>query len=315
MDKATLLIIPLLIGWIADKMFGDPPSLPHPVVCFGKIIIKGEKGLNKGSYRLAKGAVFSMLLIAFVFSFTLFIQIELAKLSYIALIVFNSVIVFFCLAGKTLIKEVKGVFVACEKSVEDGRIQVSRIVGRDTSGLSLQQIKKAALETLSENLSDGVIAPLFWYLLLGVPGMLSYKMINTLDSMIGYKSDRYKDFGCWAARIDDIANYIPARLTALLMIIANRKIKLISFVWKYGSRHASPNSGYPESALAGILDCRLGGPNYYFGKLVDKPYIGENDRAIEIEDAWVAIITNQRTEALMVILIVCLSVTQLFPFI
>lgn len=313
MDKATLLIIPLLIGWIADRLLGDPPSLPHPVVLFGKIISKGEKLLNKGTGQLIKGAVFSLVLIAGAYFVTKYIQVGLALIHPIIVIIFNGIFVFFCLAGKTLIKEVKAVFVACERSVEDGRKQVSRIVGRDTSGLSLQQIKKAALETLSENLSDGVIAPLFWYLILGVPGMVAYKMINTLDSMIGYKNARYKDFGCWAAHIDDIVNYIPARLTAFLMILVNGKVRLISFIARYGSKHASPNSGYPEAALAGILNCRFGGPNYYFGELVDKPYIGENDRSIEIEDALVAIVTNQRTEAFMVIIIVFLSLTEFFP--
>lgn len=313
MDKASSLILPLLIGWIADRLLGDPPSIPHPVVLFGKIIAKGEKILNKGNARLAKGAVFSLLLVMGCYFLMQYIEVLLSSISHILTIVINGIILFFCLAGKTLIDEVKAVFVACERSVEDGRKRVARIVGRDTSELSPQQIKTAALETLSENLSDGVIAPLFWYLLLGIPGMVAYKMINTLDSMIGYKNEQYKDFGCWAARIDDIVNYIPARLTALLMIAVNGKIKLLPFVLKYGSKHSSPNSGYPEAALAGILDCRFGGPNYYFGQIVEKPYIGEHNRAIEIEDALTAIVTNQRTEALMIILITFLSITRLFP--
>lgn len=315
MDQASFLILPLLIGWIADRLLGDPTSLPHPVVLFGKIISKGEKILNKGKRRLVKGAVFSLFLIIGSYFIMRYIEVGLSTISNVIAIVINGIIVFFCLAGKTLIDEVKAVFVACERSVENGRTQVARIVGRDTSQLSPQQIKTAALETLSENLSDGVIAPLFWYLLLGVPGMVAYKMINTLDSMIGYKNERYKSFGCWAAHIDDIANYIPARLTAFFMIVVNGKIKLLPFVAKYGPKHASPNSGYPEAALAGILNCRFGGPNYYFGELVDKPYIGENNRPIEIEDALVAIVTNQRTEALMVIIITFLSITQLFPLI
>ena len=119
-------------------------------------------------------------------------------------------------------------FYALDRSLEEGRQQVARIVGRDTSELSAQEVRTAALETLAENLSDGVIAPLFWFSLLGTPGMLAYKMVNTLDSMIGYKTERYKDFGCWAAHIDDVANYIPARLTALLMILASGKLNLWS---------------------------------------------------------------------------------------
>ena len=134
--------------------------------------------------------------------------------------------------------------------------------------------------------------------------MLAYKMVNTLDSMIGYKTDRYKAFGCWAAHIDDIANYIPARITALLMILATGKFSLLSFVWKNGRNHASPNSGYPEAALAGILDCRFGGPHYYFGKLFDKPFIGENERALTTKDMKKAVRVNRTAEVLMVILVI-----------
>ena len=163
-------------------------------------------------------------------------------------------------------------------------------------------MRTAALETLAENLSDGVIAPLFWFALLGTPGMLAYKMVNTLDSMIGYRTERYKDFGCWAAHIDDVANYIPARLTALLMVIASGKLSLLNFVWKNGRKHASPNSGYPEAALAGILSCRFGGPHYYFGELFDKPYIGENDRELTTTDMHTATRINRLAELLMLAL-------------
>ncbi|MBR5929126.1 MAG: cobalamin biosynthesis protein, partial [Prevotella sp.] len=177
-----------------------------------------------------------------------------------------------------------------------------------------QEVRTAALETLAENLSDGVIAPLFWLALLGTPGMLTYKMVNTLDSMIGYRTERYRTFGCWAARIDDVTNYIPARLTALLMIISEKVIvnseqfatarsdSLFRFVRRYGKNHASPNSGYPEAALAGILNCRFGGPHYYFGELFDKPYIGENDRELTTDDMKTAIRVNRTVEVLMVII-------------
>ena len=219
-------------------------------------------------------------------------------------LLFDSLLVFCCLAGTTLIREVRQVFLVLDRSLEDGRKQVARIVGRDTSALSAQEVRTAALETLAENLSDGVIAPLFWYALLGVPGMVAYKMVNTLDSMIGYKTERYKDFGCWAAHIDDIANYLPARLTALLMVIVAGKPQLARFVWKNGRRHASPNSGYPEAALAGILNCRFGGPHYYFGQLFDKPYIGTNDRPLTTADMKTAVRVNRKAEILMVLLVV-----------
>ena len=206
----------------------------------------------------------------------------------------------------TLIREVRNVFIALDRSLDEGRRQVARIVGRDTTELSAQEVRTAALETLAENLSDGVIAPLFWLALLGVPGMLAYKMVNTLDSMIGYKTERYRQFGCWAAHIDDIANYIPARLTALLMVVAAGKPQLAKFVWKNGRNHASPNSGYPEAALAGILNCRFGGPHYYFGQLFPKPYIGTNDRPLTTDDMKTAVRINRTAEVLMMVLLVAI---------
>jgi len=217
-------------------------------------------------------------------------------------LILDTVIIFYCLAGTTLIREVREVFLALDRSLDEGRRQVARIVGRDTSQLSAQEVRTAALETLAENLSDGVIAPLFWLALLGTPGMLAYKMVNTLDSMIGYRTERYKDFGSWAARIDDVANYIPARLTALLMVIASGRLSLLKFVWQNGRRHASPNSGYPEAALAGILNCRFGGPHIYFGELFDKPYIGTNDRKLTTRDMHIAVAINRRAEVLMLAL-------------
>ena len=220
-------------------------------------------------------------------------------------------LIFYCLAGTTLVREVREVFRAVDRSLEEGRRQVARIVGRDTSGLSAQEVRTAALETLAENLSDGVIAPLFWYIILGVPGMIAYKMINTLDSMIGYRNERYSRFGCFAARLDDVANYIPARLTAFLMVAASGRFSLLLFVGKYGNQHASPNSGYPEAALAGILNCRFGGPHNYFGEEVWKPYIGEHERPLTTEDMQIAIRINRCAEWMMIMVVVatatCLS--------
>ena len=300
MSDALIYILPLLIGWLLDLLLGDPSWLPHPVVGFGKMISFGEKRLNKGSRRMLKGALMAIFLIGFVFAITWFICYPLT--SYFKL--FTSILIFFCLAGTTLIREVREVFRAVDRSLEEGRKQVARIVGRDTSELSAQEIRTAALETLAENLSDGVIAPLFWLAVGGVPAMMAYKMVNTLDSMIGYRTERYKDFGCWAARIDDIANFIPARLTALLMVLAAGKPQLVGFVWRNGRKHASPNSGYPEAALAGVLDCRFGGPHYYFGELFDKPYIGENARELTTADMQKAVRINRIAEILAIVIII-----------
>ena len=299
-----LLLLPLLAGWLLDLIFGDPARLPHPVVWFGKWISWGEHRLNHGSHRKVKGAVLAMSLVTLVFM--MWWGFKSLMQGTIAWLVLDTIAVFYCLAGTTLIREVREVFMALDRSLEEGRRQVARIVGRDTSELTAQEVRTAALETLAENLSDGVIAPLFWFALLGTPGMLAYKMVNTLDSMIGYRTERYKDFGCWAARIDDVANYIPARLTALLMVIATGRLSLLRFVWRNGCKHASPNSGYPEAALAGALNCRFGGPHYYFGELFDKPYIGENDRLLTTADMRAAVRINRTAEVLMVAL-VCLT--------
>lgn len=309
------LALALLAGWLLDLLLGDPQWLPHPVVGFGKLIAFGEHRLNKGEHRRAKGALMAVTLIALVFAATWFLRYCIYQLPSLGEGVgvgffFNALIIFFCLAGTTLIREVRAVFLALDRSLEEGRRQVARIVGRDTSELSAQEVRTAALETLAENLSDGVIAPLFWLALLGTPGMLAYKMVNTLDSMIGYRTDRYRQFGCWAAHIDDVANYIPARLTALLMMAPRlcyrQGGRLFRFVLKYGRNHASPNSGYPEAALAGILNCRFGGPHYYFGQLFDKPYIGDNDRELTTADMHRAVRVNRIVEVLMVLIVVFL---------
>ena len=304
----------MLIGWLLDLLVGDPQRLPHPVVWFGKIIAFGEHRLNRGSHRRLKGALMAVTLIIAVFALTFALRHYISHLTSYFLLLFDAIIVFYCLAGTTLSREVRAVFLALDRSLEEGRAQVARIVGRDTSELSAQEVRTAALETLAENLSDGVIAPLFWLLLLGTPGMLAYKMVNTLDSMIGYHTERYLEFGCVAARIDDAANYIPARLTALLMILPSLftfHFSHLSFVRRYGRSHASPNSGYPESALAAILDCRFGGPHDYFGERFDKPYIGTNPRELTTDDMKTAIRVNRTAEILMVgivaILFCCFS--------
>ena len=318
--------VTLLIGWVLDLIFGDPPKLPHPVVWFGRLIAAGEHRLNHNSNRHLKGALLAIGLILLVFGLAWLIRTLLGIFALIfydgtnihqiplLMYLFDILAIFFCLAGTTLIREVRQVFFALDRSLEEGRQQVARIVGRDTSQLSAQEVRTAALETLAENLSDGVIAPLFWLLLLGTPGMLAYKMVNTLDSMIGYHTERYLEFGCVAARIDDVANYIPARLTALLMVLSSGRLKHLGFVRKYGRNHASPNSGYPESALAAILDCRFGGPHYYFGELFDKPYIGSNPRELSTTDMKKAVLINRTAEIIMVAIVTIISIITYYYY-
>lgn len=301
-------IIPFLGGWLGDRILGDPEGWPHPVVAFGKAISYVEKKWNQGNDRALKGTLSAIALIAGVFILCLVVLNWANRIHPYLETILIGLGVFYCLAGKTLVKEVKAVFEAVDRSTEEGRQQVGRIVGRDTSSLSPQEIRAAALETLAENLSDGVIAPMFWFALLGLPGMMAYKMVNTLDSMIGYKNERYIDFGRTAARLDDIANYIPARITAWLMLAVSGNLNKMDFVKRFGPAHASPNSGYPESALAAILDCRFGGTHDYFGKPVEKPYIGTNERTFTTDDMLTAIQINNNTELAMGLLVCLLSI-------
>jgi adenosylcobinamide-phosphate synthase len=301
-------ILTLLAGWLLDLLIGDPAWLPHPVVGFGKLIAAGEKRWDQGENRRRKGAWMAIGLVLGIFLLTLAVQLGLRAAGETLHIgawlqwIFDAVLIFFCLAGTTLIREVREVFRAVDRSLEEGRTQVARIVGRDTSDLSAQEIRTAALETLAENLNDGVIAPLFWLALLGVPGMVAYKMVNTLDSMIGYRNERYLDFGRFAARLDDVAGWIPARLTAFLMLLVSGKLGKIAWVHENGCKHLSPNSGHPEAALAAILDCRFGGPHNYFGEEVWKPFIGENDRPLTTADMQRAVRVNRAAEIAMVLL-------------
>ena len=275
---------PLIIGYILDLLIGDPYRMPHPIKLFGNVISFAEKRFNRGAYLRLKGSLVAGALVLLVF-FVFFLIDRLTAPNVWLHHVVVAVLVFYGLANRCLVDEALRVeHQLTQHGLEAGRKQLSFIVGRDTRNLDANSIRTAVLETLSENLSDGVIAPLFYYALGGVPLMFAYKMVNTLDSMVGYKNERYLRFGWFSARLDDLLNFIPARITALLMVLVTFSWRGVAFVFKYGHKHASPNSGYPESALAGILNCRFGGPNVYHGVLVSKPYIGHNQRDITRAD-------------------------------
>ncbi|NQY06253.1 MAG: cobalamin biosynthesis protein CobD [Flavobacteriaceae bacterium] len=301
--ELLIYILPLPIAYVLDLIFGDPRNLPHPIRLFGNLISSGETVLNKNRNRFFKGFMLTIILSVGVFIF-FYLAIYFLKPYPTLYILFNSVFLCYAIANKSLIQEGKAVFAELEKGLEQGRRRLSWIVGRDTSQLNEQQIKTAVFETLSENLSDGVIAPLFYYAILGVPGAMLYKMVNTLDSMIGYKNDRYFFFGKFAAKLDDVLNYIPARITAILMLLVVVKLNNISTVFKEGKKHTSPNAGYPEAALAIILNCRFGGPNYYHGVLIDKPYIGNHDRIIKKSEFKKVAKINHLTTFVFVLIII-----------
>jgi adenosylcobinamide-phosphate synthase len=305
MQPDWTMIVPLLAGYIADLLLGDPQRWPHPVRAFGYAIQQGTVWFNRGRYRLLRGAVLTVVLC--VLTWTLFFY----GLSFVRQLwlpgyyILAGIGVFFGLAGTSLLREGQAVFKALEQEgLEAGRARLSWIVGRETARLTGQQVRTAVLESMSENLSDGVIAPLLFYAVGGVPAMMLYKMINTLDSMIGYKREPYRKFGRFAARLDDVANFIPARITALLMVLVTGSRRGVYFVFRYGHAHASPNSGYPEAALAGILGCRFGGPNVYHGVRVEKPFIGVEDRIITHRDFAYVKYINHAVALLTVIAIV-----------
>jgi adenosylcobinamide-phosphate synthase len=281
MDRFARLAAPLALGYALDLLLADPEGWPHPVRTYGSLIAAGERRLNHGSHRLAKGALLAGGLAGGSFAAFRVLDRVLQILPPAVALAVNSAWVFYGLANTGLVREGRAVFRVLENDgLEAGRRQLARIVGRDTTRLDAQQIRTAVLESLAENLSDGVVAPLLYYALAGVPGLMAYKMVNTLDSMVGYRSARYEQFGKFAARLDDVANLVPARLTAGLLAGLGGSGRGFRFIFAYGHRHKSPNAGYPEAALAGVLNCRFGGPNYYHGQLVPKPYIGDNPRPI-----------------------------------
>jgi len=300
-----LSVVYILIGaFVLDSVFGDPKWLPHLIVAFGNSINLGERLLNYGNQRIFKGGLLTLILVSFTFSIPYVIIDVLRDNKWMYTeVLFSILMLFYCLANRTLIKEGIAVFNVLEhKGIGEGRKRLAWIVGRDTTELNAQQIRKATLETMSENLSDGVIAPLFYFVCFGIPGIMAYKMINTLDSMIGYRNERYEKFGKIAAKLDDVVNYIPSRLTAVLMLLITFKLNGIVFLVREGKKHSSPNAGYPEAALAYILSCQFGGPNYYGGKLYTKPFIGQNNREIQHKEFFKVAFINYFTSLFFILL-------------
>ena len=285
----------VLGGFVLDTLFGDPPWLPHPVVLMGKAISALEKRLRARLPQTPQGELLGGAVVAFTlpvgtFLLTSLVCLGAAKLSpWLGL----AVQMFWCgqaLAAKGLAQESTNVYRALIKpDLPAARKAVSRIVGRDTQNLTPEGVTKAAVETVAENASDGVIAPLLYMLLGGAPLALTYKAINTMDSMLGYKNEKYLYFGRAAAKLDDAANYLPSRLAGLLWCAAaaltGNSPKGAWRIWRRDRRcHASPNSAQTESACAGALGVQLAGPAYYFGEYYAKPTIGDPLRPIEPED-------------------------------
>ena len=285
----------VLGGFVLDTLFGDPAWLPHPVVLMGKAISRLEKFLRARLPKTPQGELLGGAVVAFVLPVGTFLLTSLVCLGAARLSPWLGLAVqmFWCgqaLAAKGLAQESRNVYRALtQDTLPAARKAVSRIVGRDTEALTAEGVTKAAVETVAENASDGVIAPLLYMLLGGAPLALTYKAVNTMDSMLGYKNEKYLYFGRAAAKLDDVANYLPSRIAALLWVAAaaltGNSAKGAWRIWRRDRRnHASPNSAQTESACAGALGVQLAGPAYYFGEYYPKPTIGDALRPIEPED-------------------------------
>ena len=318
------IILLMLGGFILDGIFGDPAWLVHPVVIMGKAITALEKFLRRRLPNTPEGERLGGRILAMALPVgTLLITGGVCWLFYrISPILGFAIELLWCaqaLAAKGLAQESTNVYRELVKGdLPASRRAVSRIVGRDTAELTSEGVTKAAVETVAENASDGVIAPLFYMMLGGAPLALVYKAINTMDSMVGYKNEKYLNFGRAAAKLDDAANYLPSRIAALLWIasaaLTGNDAKSAWRIWRRDRRkHASPNSAQTESACAGALNVQLAGPATYFGKYYDKPTIGDAVRAIEPKDIlrantmmYVASVLGLAAAVLVRILVLCI---------
>ena len=289
------LILAAVLAFLLDLLLGDPAKLPHPVVWMGKAITALERGLRKTFPATPQGELTAgtILVLSLTLGTLALTTVVLWAAAQVHVLLWFALEVFWgwqALALKGLGQESRRVYMALTTgTLDQARQAVARIVGRDTQCLDEAGVTRAAVETVAENFSDGVAAPLFYYLIGGAPLALCYKAINTMDSMVGYRTETYLYFGRPAARLDDVANYLPARLSALLLVAAAWLLgedgRGAWRIWRRDRRnHASPNSAQTEAAMAGALNVRLAGPASYFGKRVDKPTIGDDIRPIQAED-------------------------------
>ena len=288
-------LLALLIGFCLDLLLGDPHWAPHPVRAIGALIAGLEKGLRRlfpksPAGELTGGVVLVVLTLAIPTGLTVLLLWACRLVNPWLALAVESLLSYQLLATKSLAAESRKVYDALKTGdLDKARYAVSMIVGRDTASLDEAGVARAAVETVAENASDGVIAPLIFLAIGGTPLGMFYKAANTMDSMVGYKNDKYLYFGRAAAKFDDILNFFPARIAGVLMCLGSTAAGYDGKnAWRVFKRdrknHKSPNSAHTEAACAGALQLRLAGPNFYFGKLVEKPYIGDDQRPIEALD-------------------------------
>ena len=291
MNKLTL-VIKIWIAYILDLIFGDPQNIIHPVQIIGKIISLGEKILLKeksGSrYKFFAGIILNIFVVSITYGLTCLIY-KSSKISGVFTLI-EIYLMYTVFSVNSLAREGNRVYnILKEGNIEKARKDLSYLVSRDTETMDEKMIIRSTMETISENTVDGIVAPMFYMFLGGLPLAMTYKAINTLDSMVGYKNERYMDFGKFSAKIDDVANFIPARITGFLIVAAsmilryNYKNSLKMFI-RDRKNHSSPNSAHAEASVAGALGVQFGGRVSYFGKEADKPTIGDKIKDFELED-------------------------------
>jgi adenosylcobinamide-phosphate synthase len=291
MEHAVVVIL----AFVLDALLGEPRWFPHPVRMIGLVIDKGDQWLRQGPSSPARdfwgGCGLVLGVVWLTYCGVTWLLCALSALSWLLAQTVTVLLGSLCLARRSLKEHAQAIFhPLVNGDLETARTMLARIVSRDTTDLSETEIVRGAVESGAENSSDGVIAPLFYLALGGVPLALTYKAVNTLDSMLGYRTGRYEYLGKAAARLDDLANLIPARLTALALIGASWSLgpgyngkNAWRITWRDGHKHASPNAGYPEAAVAGVLGIQLGGPSRYCGELVEKPTLGEAQQPLRPE--------------------------------
>jgi len=265
-----------VFAYIIDRIFGEFPFKLHPIEIIGKLINFFESKFYKDS--VSRGILLVAFTLLIVGTLSMAIELYLRIVPTFIYIILSSIITSIFIAHKMLHDSVKEILFC-----EDKKAAISMLVSRDTKQMRESDIYKAAIETYAENLSDGVVAPIFYLLLFNLPGIIIYKTVNTMDSMVGYRNERYEKYGKVAAILDDILNYIPSRLTAVLIMLLARQKNIFAF-YEDGKKHDSPNAGHPITAMALTIDVRLGGDTYYFGELKKKPYFGKGKSEITKED-------------------------------
>jgi len=283
-----IFFIKIWIAYVLDLIFGDPQNVVHPVQVIGKIISAGEKVLLRKKYKFLAGAVLNIFTVSITYT-SMYLISKSVKISVFFMII-EIYLMYTIFSINSLAREGNRVYrILKEGDIEKARKDLSYLVSRDTEMMDEKMIIRSTMETISENTVDGIVAPMFYMFLGGMPLAMAYKAINTLDSMVGYKNEKYMEFGKFSAKVDDVANFIPARITGILIVLASMILgydykNSLKIFLRDRKNHSSPNSAHSEASVAGALRVQFGGKVSYFGKEINKPMIGDKIKDFELED-------------------------------